>query len=81
MSSKVYQKKGEKKIKSGYTRSTIRNQNKRKGVLTSCSLKEGRRQTSLKRPFQDLEREGEEIDFNKKQRGVGFDDLTVEARS
>ena len=34
------------KIKSGYTWSTIRNQNKGKGVLTSCSPKEGRRVNS-----------------------------------
>ena len=39
-------KEGKGKIKSGYTWSTIRNQNKGKGVLTSCSPKEGRRVNS-----------------------------------
>ena len=37
--------------------------------------------TSLNRTFQDLEGKGKETDFNKKQRGVGFDDLTVVAGS
>ena len=37
--------------------------------------------TSLKRTFQDLDGEGKETDFNKKQRGVDFDDLTVEVGS
>ena len=61
--------------------STIRNQTKGKGVITSCSPKEGKRVTSLNRTFQDLEGKGKETDFNKKQRGVGFDDLTVVAGS
>ena len=37
--------------------------------------------TSLKRTFQDLDGEGKETNFNKKQRGVDFDDLTVKVRS
>ena len=74
-------KEGKGKIKSGYTRSTIRNQTKGKGVSTSCSPKEGRRVTSLKSTFQDVDREGKESDVSKKQKGVGLDDLTVEAVS
>lgn len=50
-------------------------------MLTLRSPKEGKRVTSLKRYFQELEGESEEIGFSKKQRGMGFDDLTVEARS
>lgn len=74
-------KEGKGKIKARYTQSTIINQTKGKGVLTLCSPREGKKVTSLKKYFQELEGEGEETDFSKKQRGVGFDDLTVEARS
>ena len=74
-------KEGKGKLKSGYTWSSIRNQTKGKGVITSCSPREGKRVASLKRTFQDLEGEGEETIFGKKQRGVGLYDLTVEARS
>ena len=74
-------KEGKGKIKSGYTRSTIRNQTKGKGVIISCSPKEGKRVTSLKSTFQDVDGEGEESDVRKKQKGVGLDDLMVEAVS
>ena len=50
-------------------------------MLTLCSPREGKRVTLLKRYFQELEEEGVKIDFNKKQRGVAFDDLMVEAGS
>ena len=74
-------KEGKGKIKSGYTRPTIRNQTKEKSVIISSSPKEGRRVTSLKRTFQDVDGEGKESDVSKKQKGVGLDDLTVEAVS
>ena len=50
-------------------------------MIISGSPKEGRRVTSLKRTFQDVDREGKESDVSKKQKGVGLDDLTVEAVS
>ena len=71
---------GKERLRLG-TQSTIKNQTKGKGVLTLCSPREGKRVTLLKRSFQELEEEGVKIDFNKKQRGVGFDDLMVEAGS
>ena len=74
-------KEGKRQTKSGYTQSTIRNQAKGKGGLPSCSPQEGRRVTSLNRTFQDLDGEGKETNFNKKQREVDFDDLTVKVRS
>ena len=37
--------------------------------------------TSLKRTFQDLDEEGKETNFNKKQRGLDFDDLSIEVGS
>ena len=74
-------KEGKGKIKSGYTRSTIRNQTKEKSVIISGSPKEGRRVTSLKRTFQDVDGEGKESDVSKKQKGVGLDDLMVEVVS
>lgn len=52
-------KKGKGKIKARYTQSTIRNQTKGKSVLTLCSPREGKRVTSLKRYFQELEGECE----------------------
>nr|POF09680.1 hypothetical protein CFP56_52059 [Quercus suber] len=56
-------KEGKRHTKSGYTRSTIRNQAKGKGGLSFCSPQEGKRVTSLKRSFQDLEGEGKEADW------------------
>ena len=38
-------------------------------MTISCSPKEGKRVTSLKRPFQAVDGEGEESDVNKKQKG------------
>lgn len=74
-------KDGKGKPKNRYTRSIIRNQTNGKGELTSCSPKEGRNSGLLKTSFRDLERDGEEADCNKKQRGVSLEDLTVEAGS
>ena len=50
-------------------------------MIISFSPKEGRKVTSLKRTFQDFDGEGEESDVSKKQKGVGLDDLMVEAMS
>ena len=49
--------------------------------LTLCKPNEGKNSVSLKIFFREIEGEGEETDYSKKKRGVGSDNLTVEARS
>ena len=72
------QKNGKGKLKTRYTWSTIQDQTK--GELTLCKPNEGKNSVSLKIFFREIEGEGEEIDYIKKKRGVGSEDLTVEAR-
>ena len=72
-------KNGKGKLKTRYTWSTIRDQTK--GELTLCKPNEGKNSVSLKIFFREIEGEGEETDYIKKKRGVGSEDLTVEARS
>ena len=78
---KGMQKDGKGKPKTGYTRSIIQNQTKGKGDLHLYSPKEGKNSVPLKRSFGEIEGESGEIDCSKKQRGVDYKDLTVEAGS